>query len=313
MKIVGLEPLGVSQQKLKECIATYLPATAEIELHDRRPKDEDEAVSWAKDADVIIVANMPLRRNVLEKCPKVRMISVAFTGVDHVDVMYCHERGMVVSNCAGYSTQAVAELVIGMVIALYRKLDACGKAVRSGGTSAGLKGRELRGKIFGIIGTGAIGLRTAELARAFGCTILAFSRTQRDIEGVQYVSLETLLKESDIVSVHVPATAETRGMLDGEKLRLMKPSAVLINCARGPIVDAGDLQACLKEGVIAGAGIDVYDIEPPIPKDNPLLTAPNVVLAPHIGFLTEEALEERCDLCFNNVTCWLNDAPVNLV
>lgn len=313
MKISVLEPLGISEKAFTESVKKYLPGDAEIVPYSKRPADAAELAERAKDSDVLVIANMPLRKDILQQCTRLKMISVAFTGVDHVDVEYCRSQGIVVSNCAGYSTQAVGELVIGMVLSLYRRLPECDRAARDGGTGRGLSGREMNGKTFGIIGAGAIGLKVAALAQAFGCRVLAYSRTAKDCPGVTFVSLETLLRESDIVSIHVPYTAQTKNMINASNLRLMKPDAILINAARGPIVNSGDLAEALNSGVIAGAGLDVYDTEPPLDKEYTLLHTKNTVLTPHVGFSTEEALLSRCGMCLNNVAAWLKGAPVNVV
>lgn len=213
----------------------------------------------------------------MRAAPKVKYIAVAFTGVDHVDLSACRARGIAVSNAAGYSTNAVAELVFGLAIGLYRSIPACDQRARTGGTKDGLVGPELHGKTMGIVGTGAIGRRVAAIASAFGCKLLAYSRTEREemkALGAEYVTLEELMERSDIVSLHVPVTDGTRGLIGRELLEKMKKSAILINTARGPVVDNAALAEALENGSIAGAGIDVFDMEPPIPGDYPLLTAP---------------------------------------
>ena len=184
-----------------------------------------------------------------------------------------------------------------------------------GGSSAGLQGSELAGKTVGIIGTGAIGQRTAQLFSAFRCRLLGYSRRARpeaEALGIRYVSLPELLSSSDIVSLHTPLTEETRGLLGREELALMRPGAVLVNTARGPVVDSAALSEALKEGRIR-AGIDVYEKDPPLPADHPLIGAPNLVCTPHIGFNTRESIERRAAMAFENVTAFLNGLPVRLV
>ena len=166
---------------------------------------------------------------------------------------------------------------------------------------------------FGIIGMGAIGTRTAQLAKAFGCEVLGFNRSPRQIEGVRMTDLDTLLSECDIVSLHVPLTDETRGLIGERELSLMKPDAVLINTARGPVVDSRALAAALKEGRLAGAAVDVYETEPPIAQDHPLLTAPNVTATPHVAFATKEALYQRAAIVFDNVAGYLDGKPQNVM
>ena len=275
--------------------------------------DPDTLAGRAEDADIAVISNLPFKKEVMERCPKLKMLSVAFTGVDHVDMDYCRERGILVSNCAGYSNTAVSELVFGLALSLYRRIIECDRAVRAGKDKTGLVGLELSGKKFGIIGMGAIGTRTAQLAKAFGCEVLGFNRSPRQIEGVRMTDLDTLLSECDIVSLHVPLTDETRGLIGERELSLMKPDAVLINTARGPVVDSRALAAALKEGRLAGAAVDVYETEPPIAQDHPLLTAPNVTATPHVAFATKEALYQRAAIVFDNVAGYLDGKPQNVM
>lgn len=313
MKLVILEPLGVEQEKLLALAEEKLTDRVEIEAYDTRVTDADALAERAKDADIVVLSNLPFRREVMERCPNLKMISVAFTGVDHVDMDYCRERGILVSNCAGYSNTAVSELVFGLALSLYRRIIECDRAVRAGKDKTGLVGLELAGKTFGIIGMGAIGTRTAQLAKAFGCRVLGFNRNPKQVEGVRMVELDELLRESDIVSLHVPLTEQTRGMIGEREIGLMKPSAILINTARGPVVDSAALAAALKEGRLAGAAVDVYETEPPIPQDHPLLSAPHVAATPHVAFATKEALYQRAVIVFDNVAGYLDGKPQNVM
>ena len=313
MKLVILEPLGVEEEKLLALAEEKLGNRAEIVYYDTRVTDPDTLAGRAEDADIAVISNLPFKKEVMERCPKLKMLSVAFTGVDHVDMDYCHERGILVSNCAGYSNTAVSELVFGLALSLYRRIIECDRAVRAGKDKTGLVGLELSGKKFGIIGMGAIGTRTAQLAKAFGCEVLGFNRSPRQIEGVRMTDLDTLLSECDIVSLHVPLTDETRGLIGERELSLMKPDAVLINTARGPVVDSRALAAALKEGRLAGAAVDVYETEPPIAQDHPLLTAPNVTATPHVAFATKEALYQRAAIVFDNVAGYLEGRPKNVM
>lgn len=313
MKLVILEPLGVEEEKLLALAEEKLGNRAEIVYYDTRVTDPDTLAGRAEDADIAVISNLPFKKEVMERCPKLKMLSVAFTGVDHVDMDYCHERGILVSNCAGYSNTAVSELVFGLALSLYRRIIECDRAVRAGKDKTGLVGLELSGKKFGIIGMGAIGTRTAQLAKAFGCEVLGFNRSPRQIEGVRMTDLDTLLSECDIVSLHVPLTDETKGLIGERELSLMKPDAVLINTARGPVVDSRALAAALKEGRLAGAAVDVYETEPPIAQDHPLLTAPNVTATPHVAFATKEALYQRAAIVFDNVAGYLEGRPQNVM
>ena len=171
----------------------------------------------------------------------------------------------------------------------------------------------MEGKKFGVVGTGAIGLKVAAIAQAFGCQVYAYSRTKKDIPGITYVDLDTLLSTCDIVSLHTPLNDATRGMIGKEQLALMKPNAILINTARGPVVDSAALAEALNSGKIAGAGIDVFEGEPPIAKDHPLLTAKNVIATPHVAFATKEALVKRAVIVFDNIVKWMDGNPQNVI
>lgn len=312
MKLVIIEPLGVEKEKLLSMAAAALPADLEIVYYDTRVTGTNELIERGKDADIIAVSNLPMNADVIRGCGNLKMLSVAFTGIDHIAMDACREKGVLVSNCAGYSTAAVADLVFGMVIALYRRLTACNEVVRKEGTKDGLVGFELEGKKFGVIGTGAIGLRVARIAQAFGCEVYAYSRTVKDVEGIRYVSMDELLSSCDIVSLHTPLTEATRGLIGKEELAKMKPTALLINTARGPVVDSAALADALNCGQIAGAGIDVFETEPPIAPDHPLLTAKNVIATPHVAFATREALVKRAVIVFDNVKKWLDGTPQNV-
>jgi D-3-phosphoglycerate dehydrogenase len=313
MKIAILESLNVPAELLQQEIAAAVPQGTDVVAYDSRPGDDAELVERAHDADILVIANLPLRRAILERCPNVKFISVAFVGVDHVDLDYCRQHGITVSNCPGYSQEAVAELVFGLILAVYRQLTAADAAVRSGGTGAGLGGREIAGKVLGVVGTGAIGQRVAELGRGFGATVLGYNRTPRQVDGVEFVPLDQLLRRADIVSVHVASTPQTRHLVSAEGIASMQPGAILINTARGPVVDEAALAQALTEGRIAGAGLDVFDSEPPLPTDAPILTAPHTVLTPHVGFATAEALATRAHQVFGNIAAFSAGKPVNLV
>lgn len=313
MKIVFLEPLGIPQQQLEQMARDTVEGRAEVVCYDNRVEDVPTLIERSKDADVVVLSNFAYRKEVIEHCPNLKLIVVAFTGVDHVDIAYCKERGITVCNCAGYSTVAVADLVFGMLISLYRNIIPCNEVVRKGGTKNGLIGCELEGKKFGIIGTGAIGTRVGRIAQAFGCEVYAWSRTVKPETGFHYVSLEELLSTCDIVSLHVPQTAETIGLMDTEKLALMKPEAVLINTARGPIVDSKALAEALKNGKLAGAAVDVFEVEPPVPQDHPLWDAPNLIATPHVAFASKEAMQKRAVIVMDNLDQWLKGTPINVI
>ena len=241
MKVVIIEPLGITPEKLAEATAEVKARGHEIVVYDTKEEDQDKLAERGKDADIIIIANQPFRKNVIEKCENLKLLSVAFTGVDHIDVDFCKEKGIRVCNAAGYSTNAVAELAFGLAISVLRNIPPCDTVCRKEGTKAGLVGGELFGKTFGIVGTGAIGGKVAKIAQAFGCKVVAYSRTVKpEMEGlgIEYMSLEDVLKVSDIVSLHVPLNDKTKGLIGAKEIALMKKNAILLNTARGPVVDS---------------------------------------------------------------------------
>ncbi|MCI5884672.1 MAG: 2-hydroxyacid dehydrogenase [Clostridiales bacterium] len=312
MKIVLLEPLGIPDEVLVEKVREAA-GDNEVIYYNTRREDTETLIERSRDADAVVLSNFKFSREVMEKCPHLKYICVAFTGYDHVDMDYARERGIAVSNCAGYSTSAVADLVFGFVIDLYRNIIKCNDVVRNGGTKAGLIGPELEGKKFGIIGTGAIGSRVARIANAFGCKVYAYSRTRKNLPDVTFTDLDTLMSTCDIISVHVPQNSETTGMISKEKIALMKNDAVLINTARGPIVDSIALAEALNNGKIAGAAVDVFETEPPIDPDHPLLNARNCIATPHIAFASVQAMYKRADIVCENIRAYLEGNPVNLV
>lgn len=316
MKIVVMEPLGVALEKINALAAALQAAGHEFVYYTSKETQQDKLLARVQDADIIMLANQPLSAEIINACPKLKMLSVAFTGVDHVALAACRARNILVCNAAGYSTNAVAELTFGLAISVIRNIVPCDARCRRAETKDGLVGFELFGKTFGVVGTGAIGARVAKIAAAFGCRVLAYSRTEKQKlvdAGVQYVSLDELLAQSDFVSLHVPLTDATRGLINADAIAKMKQGAVLLNTARGPVVDSAALAAALNAGKLAGAGIDVFEGEPPIAKDHPLCSAKNTVLTPHVAFASREALETRADIVFANIEKWLAGAPQNIV
>jgi D-3-phosphoglycerate dehydrogenase len=299
MKIVFLESLGLSVERIENECKTLRSLGHEIIIYpDRCP---ERNIERAADADIVVESNMPLRKDFFEACPNLKMLSIAFTGLDHIDLKECEKRGIVVNNAAGYSTEAVAEEAICMMIGLYRHVIENDKITRSCEGPSLAPGREISNKTLGVIGLGAIGQRTAKLAQAFGCNVIAWNRTPKDVEGVTLVDKETLLKESDIITLHIALNDETRNFITAKEIDMMKPSAIIINAARGPIINTNDISEALRNGRISGAALDVFDTEPPLDKNNPLLNLPNTMLMPHIGFATEEAFEIRLGIVVENI------------
>ena len=314
MKIAIMESLGISAKEMAAHKAPFEAVGHEF-CEYSRSNDLDTLITQAKDADVMILANMPMPDAVIAACPCLRFIDVAFTGVDHVGLQAAREKKITVSNASGYSDQSVAELALGMALSLCRNLGAVEARCRAGQTKDGLVGCELQGKTVGIIGLGHIGTRSAELFHGLGCSILAHSRTRHTNapEYVRQTDLDELLKTSDVVLLHCPLNDSTRGLLTAARLSQMKSTAFLINVARGPVVDTIALAEALNAGQIAGAAVDVFDTEPPLPPEEPLLHAHNCLVTPHVAFATRESMTRRAGIVFENLAAWLEGRPQNVI
>lgn len=311
-----LEPLSVPDSLIEELSAPIKEAGHEFVYYDEKTTDVEELAERSADADIVIIANNPYPKEAFQNAENLKLINVAFTGVDHVDQEAAKDQGIQIANAAGYSNTAVAELVIGLTIDVLRKISFGNQSVRQGEDVTTFQGNDIKGKTVGIIGTGSIGLEAARLFKAFGANLIGYNRSEKEEAkelGLEFVSLDDLLKQSDIVSVHLPLNDETENTLSKEKLALMKPEAILINAARGPIIDNDALAELLNNEKIAGAGIDVFDMEPPIPEDYPLLSAKNAVLTPHIAFLTDESMVTRAHIAFDNVEKYLEGNPQNII
>lgn len=315
MKISLLEPLGVSEKKIEELSKGLKEAGHEFTYYNTVTTDVEELKKRTAGQDIVMIANHPYPDEVIASADALKMIAVAFTGIDHVGLNSCRQKNIDVCNCAGYSNQSVAELTLGMTIQVLRFTKQGDEAVRNGKTSAGLTGSEICGKTVGIVGCGQIGLQTARLFKAFGAKVLAYARHEKEewrAEGIEFAPLNQLLEESDIVSIHLPLNDTTRGSIGKEQIARMKKDSVLINCSRGPIIDNEALAAALNKDQIAGAAVDVFDMEPPLPSDYPLCHAKNIILTPHVAFLTKEAMERRAKIEFDNVYAYLNQKPENI-
>lgn len=313
MKISLIDPLLVDDKIIQSHKEKIEKLGHEFQYFKDSAKDDDEIIERLKDSDVAIITNNKFSKKVIDNT-NLKLIDVAFTGYNHVDMDACKENDIIVENASGYSDDSVAELVIGLAISLMRKFDKNNKNIFED-ESFNLLGQIIKGKTVGIIGTGKIGTRVIELFKAFGANILAFNRSEKDEVknlGAKYVGLKELLKNSDIVSIHLPQNDETIGFIGKDELDLMKDKAILINCARGPIVDNKYLAKLLNEDKLR-AGIDVFDMEPPLEKDYPLRNAKNVLLTNHVGYLTEEAMKIRCEIVFDNLYKFLDGEIVNRV
>lgn len=316
MIIKLLEPLRVPVSLIEELSAPLKEAGHEFVYYDEKTIDVDELAKRSEDADIVIIANNPYPKEAFSQAGNLKLIDVAFTGVDHVDLEAAKDQGIQVANAAGYSNTAVAELVIGLTLDVYRRISFGNDSIQQGDEVVLYQGNEIRGKTVGIVGTGSIGIETARLFKAFGANLIGYNRTEKEEAkelGLEYVSLDELMAKSDIISLHLPLNGETKNTISREKLEMMKSSAVLINAARGPIVDNDALAELLNDSEIAGAGIDVFDMEPPIPSDYPLLSAKNAVLTPHVAYLTDESMVARAHIAFDNVVKFIEGNPQNIV
>jgi glycerate dehydrogenase len=274
-----------------------------------------------RQATIAITNKVPLRAETLRSLPRLRMIAVAATGYDVVDVAYCRANGIAVSNIRNYAVHTVPEHTFALITVLRRNLLAYRGDVENGRWQRidqfcffDHPIRDLYGSTIGIIGEGVLGQGTARIARGFGMQVLFADHPPPRAAGVEFTPLERVLEESDVISLHVPLTPETRNMIGMEQLRRMKRTALLINTARGGLVDEQALAQALKEGVIGGAGFDVLTREPP--RDgNPLLELrlPNFILTPHIAWASDEAMQFLADQLIDNIEGFVAGAPRNLV
>jgi glycerate dehydrogenase len=299
---------------------TALEAMGKLTVHDRTPPEL--IVSRAADADILLTNKTPLSADTLARLPKLRMVSVLATGYNVIDVAAARDRGIPVCNVPGYSTDAVAEFVMALILDFFKQarfhseLVFQGEWQRSPDFSFWQNPHfsELAGKTLGIIGFGAIGQRLGELAAAFRMKVLANSRSRQAEVPYPFEWAETddIFTRADIVSLHCPLTGETQGLVNKRSLSLMKPAAFLVNTARGPLVVEQDLCDALNAGTLAGAACDVVSAEP-IHADNPLLRAKNLTLTPHIAWAALETRRRMMDITAANIAAFLTGKPVNVV
>jgi len=275
----------------------------------------DENTATPDKVEVIVTVLRKLGKEYLTQFPNLKMIAVAFTGYDSVDMEYCREHKIAVYNVPKYSTNSVAELTIGLTIAVLREITYGNSIIRNGGWSF-KPGIELFGKTIGIMGTGEIGVATAKVFKALGCELIGWSRSENEafksLGGKYIENKQEFFAASDIVSIHLPLNKQTEGVINKKELSAMKKTSILVNTARGPIINEADLIAALEQKEIAGAGLDVFAQEP-INSNNRLLTLENVVLTPHIAYKTEEALNRRMEVTVNNISYFLQNKNINRV
>lgn len=316
MKLVVLDSyVAVSTDLSLDCLQGLCD---DMQVYDRTPPEETAARIGS--AELVLINKTVLSQEVLAQCPSVRYIGLFATGYNVVDVDYCRERGIVVANAPAYSTDSVAQLVFAYLLHFACLADKHSQEVHQGAWQncrdfAFYDPRifELSGKTLGVVGYGAIGRRVASLARAFGMKVLVHTRTLRpDEDGIRFVPLEELLSASDFVSLHCPLFPETEKLMNREALARMKDGAILINTARGGVIDEQAVADALNSGKLRGAAVDVA-LREPISPDNPLLTARNCLITPHIAWATREARERLIQIVYDNLRAFLEGAPTNNV
>ena len=279
----------------------------------------EELVEHIGDADIVLCNKTFLNREILEQCPNLKYIGLFATGYNNIDIEYAKERGIVVCNAGSYSTDAVAQHTFALILNHFNKIKEYDGFVKDGGwTRAEVFSPfiydmyELAGKTIGIVGYGHIGKKVADIAKAFGMKILAYNRSEKEDEGVEFVDLETLVSCSDVVSVHCPLNKESDAMFDYQCFLKFKSNSLFINTARGGIIEQADLARALKEGIVGAAAIDALVIEP-MEVGNPLLTAPNITITPHVAWAAIETRERLLGIVCDNIACFMEGTPKNVV
>jgi glycerate dehydrogenase len=297
-------------------------AFGELTVYDRADvSDEDLIVRRIGDANVVVTNKAPITRSVIARCPQVEYIGVIATGYNVVDIEAASDAGIVVTNIPDYCTEAVGQLAISLLLEICCRVGHHDDAVHAGRWTScpdfcfwDYPLTELNGKTMGIVGFGRIGQVTGRLARAFGMNVLATGSRETD-EGraiAEYASLDELFALSDVISLHAPLTPETDKLINADAIAKMKDGVILINTARGGLIDERDLAAALNSGRVYAAGVDVAS-EEPIKADNPLLTAKNCIITPHIAWGAKESRQRLMDIAIANIKGFLDGEPVNAV
>lgn len=279
-----------------------------------------DIIKRSADADILVTNKVPITKETIEALPKLKYIAVLATGYNIIDCTAAAQRGIAVSNIPSYSTDAVAQLVIALLLELTQNVAVHSQSVKSGDWAncpyfcyQKTKLTELSGKTFGIIGFGKIGSAVAQIANAMKMDVIAYSPHTRKYDGfgkVDFVSLWQVVEKSDVISLHCPLTEQTKNLVDADFLSKMKRTAFLINTSRGPVIDEAALADALNKGAIAGAGLDVLSSEPP-KKDNPLFAAKNCFITPHIAWASKETRQRLMDIFRKNVEGFVKGEPIN--
>ena len=316
MKIVVLDGYGLNPGDLSW---SAWEALGEIKVYDRT--SPSELLERSAGAEVLVTNKTLITANDMVSLPELKYIGVLATGYNVVDIDAAKARGIVVTNIPAYSTSSVAQMVFAHVLNITQRVGYYANENTQGRWTNNADFCywdtnlvELDGKKMGIVGYGNIGKATARIALAFGMEVLAYtSKEQKDLpQGIKKVTLDELFTESDVVSLHCPLTPETKELVNADRLKTMKPSAILINTGRGPLVNEQDLADALNEGRIAGAGLDVLSVEPSV-ANNPLLSAKNCFITPHIAWATKEARTRLMDIAINNLRSYQEGNIINNV
>lgn len=314
MKIVILDAYTVNPGDL-----TWHPLEemADLVIYDRT--QPEQVVERCKGAEIVLTNKVILDAEVLNHLPHLTYIGVLATGYNVVDLEVATRQSITVTNIPAYSTNSVAQMVWAHILNITNRVGHYAEENKNGRWTRSkdfcyydYTHSELAGKTIGIVGLGNTGMATARIAQAFGMNVIAYTSKDKLPEEMKKVTLDELFKSSDIVSLHCPLTNETKELVNKERLDMMKPSAILINTSRGPVVNETDVAAALNEGKIAAFGADVVSVEP-AKKGNPLLMAKNCFLTPHIAWATKEARQRLIDICIANIKAFLDDKPQNVV
>ena len=305
----GLSIVALDALQLNDLDWSALEALGDVTRYDGTAPDQVPA--RAGDADVLLVNKVKLPESVLSQLPKLKYVGVLATGYDNVDTAAAARRNIAVTNVPGYSSDSVAQLTFALLLELCHHAGEHSRRVLEEKAWSrqpyycfwDFPLSELAGRTMGVVGLGRIGVRVAEIARAFGMNVIAYTRTSKEIAGVKCVDFDTLLAESDVISLNCPLTEQTRGLINKDALSKMKKTAFLINTSRGGLLVEQDVREALDAGVIAGAAVDVLSTEPP-KADNPLIGAKNIVITPHIAWATTEARTRLLEIVRGNIAAW---------
>ena len=315
MKLINLDAGALNPGDLSWDV---LKQFGQVTLY-QKTESEAEAIARIADHDIVLINKVPITENILNACPNIKLIIVQATGYNVVDTAACARRGIPVCNVPDYGTAAVAQFTLALMLELCHNIGHHNQVVHQGKWCQSptfcfwdTPQMELAGKTLGIIGFGRIGQAVAKLAKAFGMRIITHSRTRRESPDAEFVDMETLIRQSDFISLHCPLFPENAKMVNEEFIGKMKNGAFLINTARGGLVDEEALANALASGKLAGAAVDVVT-EEPMKEYNPLLTAPNCIITPHIAWAPKESRQRLLDCCVENIRAFIQGKPRNVV